>query len=65
MFDDAKDCPGPCDGACEAGFYTACTCDIDDPCGWAEDASCDADCTETGVTAVMFDDSADCMDGGR
>jgi hypothetical protein len=64
MFDDAKDCPGLCDGACEAGFYTACTCGADDPCDWTKDGSCDRACLENGTIAVMFDDSADCADAG-
>lgn len=62
-FDDSLDCggaAGACDGACAALQYTACTCGVDDPCGWAGDGSCD----ETGCFAATggnaFDDSSDC-----
>ncbi len=60
MFDDSADCPGPCEGACKGGFYTVCTCDVDDPCAWSEDASCDVACVENGVVDEMFDDDVDC-----
>jgi hypothetical protein len=64
MFDDAKDCPGLCEGACAGGFYTACSCGTDDPCDWTEDALCDVDCLNNGAVNAMFDDSADCADAG-
>ena len=68
MFDDALDCPGPCEGACEAGFYTNCSCAADDPCGWAEDEDCDRECLDNHIVTAMFDDTVDCpnfpMDAG-
>ena len=60
MFDDQEDCPGLCEGACEGGFYTECTCAVEDPCGWAGDDDCDLQCIEDNKVEIMFDDRADC-----
>lgn len=65
MFDDAQDCPGLCDGACESGYYTPCSCAAADPCGWANDGDCDIFCTEDNRVDVMFNDSYDCPDVWR
>lgn len=61
-FDDSADCTGAggtCSGDCASRRYSRCTCGTDDPCGWANDGSCDQwACTE--ATDSVFDDSADC-----
>lgn len=62
VFDDSVDCGGPsglCDGQCTALQYTACTCAVDDPCGWVGDGTCDRSGCGS-VTEAAFDDSADC-----
>ncbi|MCP4603158.1 MAG: hypothetical protein GY847_22030 [Proteobacteria bacterium] len=60
MFDDSKDCQGPCTGLCQGGVYLPCTCDPSDPCDWSEDDHCDDVCLSGYIVEEMFDDSADC-----
>ena len=60
MFDDSADCTGTCDGHCEVGLHSACTCGVDDPCGWKEDGYCDSPCLEIEGLDDVFDDSVDC-----
>jgi len=52
---------GECYGDCSDLFYTTCTCDPADPCGWSNDGYCDAECLT--VTEEMFDDGSDCGRG--
>ncbi|MBN2361491.1 MAG: hypothetical protein JXR83_18715 [Deltaproteobacteria bacterium] len=60
-FDDSADCnsSNTCNGACARGEYTTCTCGASDPCDWAGDGTCDADCAQV-LASGAFDDSADC-----
>jgi len=58
-FDDSKDCVGICDGECDSYFYSACTCDPADPCGWADNGECDYPQCRF-AAGFSFDDSADC-----
>ncbi|MFH1808984.1 MAG: hypothetical protein ABIJ09_09585 [Pseudomonadota bacterium] len=61
-FDDSLDCnppPPTCNGECEQGTYTTCTCAAADPCGWAGDGYCDGDCASV-LPGAAFDDTADC-----
>lgn len=51
--------PPVCGGACDAGLYTPCTCDSDDPCGWSEDGVCDSYCSMN-YPVDHFDDFPDC-----
>jgi hypothetical protein len=66
MFDDSSDCPGICSGLCDVSatggepVYAACTCAVDDPCGWAGNGVCDGACTTDGIVGEMFDDNDDC-----
>lgn len=48
----------PCDGDCSNGYYTACTCDLSNPCQWIADGFCDMLCAE--ISSNSFSDDADC-----
>ncbi len=39
--DDADDDVTDCDGDCQGGYLSECTCDPSDPCGWIDDGHCD------------------------
>lgn len=60
-FDDSIDCNAAnvCAGACQQAQYTTCSCGAADPCNWADDGTCDANCAQVLATGA-FDDSADC-----
>lgn len=51
-----------CEGACEAGSHTACTCSPSDPCGWVGNGSCDLNLFELSCASFPshFQDDADC-----
>jgi len=59
-FDDTADCSGgpTCGTECTDLVYTACTCGVADPCGWAGDGACDDYCSDN--FGSYFDDTADC-----
>lgn len=62
-FADPADCEvqeGTCNGECDTGQYTECTCGADDPCGWAGNGTCDQQACNGVSTGTHFDDSADC-----
>ncbi len=46
-------------GECLDGLYTNCTCDASDPCGWQNNAVCNAFCANE-YPDNHFDDEADC-----
>lgn len=50
--------PG-CNGECGAMQYTACTCDVSDPCHWMADGDCDHDSC-VNYTNTPFNDVNDC-----
>ena len=50
--------PG-CNGECDALQYTACTCDVSDPCNWMDDGYCDHDSCVS-VTNTPLNDVNDC-----
>ncbi len=54
--------PG-CNGKCDALQYTACTCDVSDPCGWIADGYCDQTSCQS-ITSSYFHDDNDCSGGG-
>ncbi|MBI5486840.1 MAG: hypothetical protein HY905_05880 [Deltaproteobacteria bacterium] len=61
VFADSVDCAVmACDGACTASAHDACTCGLDDPCGWAGDGFCDGDPCEAVLPGAHFDDLTDC-----
>ena len=69
MFDDSGDCEDDtgsesstldCGSECADGYYTVCTCDPSDPCGWSNDSYCDEQCVTEGIVGDMFDDGGDC-----
>lgn len=49
----------PCGGDCFAGYRTACTCAVEDPCGWSDDDICDTRRCEREY-GFSFDDGDDC-----
>lgn len=74
-LDDTDDCaadpgtstgtpssPDACEGECNNGWLTPCTCSSSDPCGWRGDGECDAECAQ--VVPDGLDDSEDCADTG-
>jgi hypothetical protein len=68
MFDDGADCGSgvACGGLCDVDatggepVYVGCTCGTGDPCGWADNDTCDEACIEDGIVGEMFDDHLDC-----
>lgn len=50
--------PETCANECAQGVYAACSCGVEDPCGWKNDNTCDSQCTQ--FTTTPFDDSRDC-----
>ncbi len=61
IFDDSADCDyGDCGGTCGPGHYNTCTCNPADPCGRAENNTCDMACVDDDIVDNMYDDSVDC-----
>ena len=48
-----------CGGACGERTYNACTCAMDDPCGWSKDEMCDRRCADFVEEVEIFTDE-DC-----